>query len=203
VTPTPGGGGADHLADPSETVSSWNVPNGLTVLRVLLVPLFAWLLLTEGGDSTTLRIWAAVVFSVATATDWLDGELARRQGLVTDFGKVADPIADKALMGMALVGLSVLGELAWWITVVILVRELGITLLRFWVIRIGVIPASRGGKLKTALQGLGLLLLILPLTGVLHTVGLVVMYAAVLVTVLTGADYVLQALRLRRGGDRT
>lgn len=199
----PAAGGGDHLADPSERVSPWNVPNALTVLRVILVPVFGWLLLTQGGESTALRIWAAVVFSVATATDWLDGALARRRGLVTDFGKVADPIADKALMGMALVGLSLLGDLPWWITVVILTRELGITLLRFWVIRIGVIPASRGGKLKTALQGLGLLLLILPLTGFLHTLGLWVMYAALVVTVATGLDYVLQALRLRRGATTT
>ncbi|GAA1162267.1 CDP-diacylglycerol--glycerol-3-phosphate 3-phosphatidyltransferase [Ornithinicoccus hortensis] len=199
MSPGSAAGGADHLADRSERVSPWNLPNALTVLRVILVPVFGWLLLSQGGESTALRIWAAVVFSIATATDWLDGDLARRRGLVTDFGKVADPIADKALMGMALVGLSILGDLPWWITVVILARELGITLLRFWVIRIGVIPASRGGKLKTALQGLGLLLLILPLTGFLHSLGLWVMYAALVVTVVTGLDYVLQALRLRRG----
>lgn len=201
MSPDSGPGGADHLADASEQVSPWNVPNALTMLRVVMVPLFGWLLLTQGGDSAGMRIWATVVFLLATATDWLDGELARSRGLVTDFGKVADPIADKALMGMALVGLSILGDLAWWITIVILVRELGITLLRFWVIRIGVIPASRGGKLKTALQGIGLSLLILPLTGVLHTAGLWVMYAALAVTVVTGVDYVLQALRLRRSAS--
>ena len=191
-------GGPDHLADPSARVSAWNVPNALTLVRIGFVPVFLWLLLTQGGDDAVLRVWAAVVFAVATGTDWLDGDLARRKGLVTDFGKIADPIADKALMGAALLGLSWLGELPWWITVVILTRELGITALRFWVIRHGVIPASRGGKLKTALQALGLVLLILPLTGVLHTAGLVVMYAAVLVTVVTGVDYLLQALRLRR-----
>src|SRR5699024_1058591 len=139
--------------------------------------------------------------------DWLDGDLARRRQLVTTFGKVADPIADKALMGSALIGLSVLGSLPWWVTVVILVRELGITGLRFWVIRRGVIAASKGGKIKTTLQAAGLLLLILPLTGLLHTLGLWVMYAAVLVTVITGVDYITQALRLRRstaghGGTR-
>jgi CDP-diacylglycerol--glycerol-3-phosphate 3-phosphatidyltransferase len=179
--------------------SAWNIPNALTVLRLVLVPVFLWLLLTDGGESAAMRVWAALVFAVATATDWLDGDIARRQGLVTDFGKIADPIADKALMGSALIGLSYLGELAWWVTVVILVREIGITLMRFVVIRYGVMAAGRGGKLKTLLQAFGLLLLILPLTGVLHTAGLWVMYAAVVVTVVTGLDYVAQAWRLYRG----
>jgi CDP-diacylglycerol---glycerol-3-phosphate 3-phosphatidyltransferase len=195
---TVAGGEPDHLADPSVQGSAWNLPNALTIARIVFVPVFLWLLFSEGGEDGGLRVWAAVVFAVATGTDWLDGELARRKGLVTDFGKIADPIADKALMGAALIGLSALGELPWWITVVILVRELGITALRFWVIRHGVIPASRGGKLKTALQALGLVILILPVAGALHTVGLVVMYAAVLVTVVTGVDYIVQAVRLRR-----
>lgn len=180
------------------TASAWNVPNALTVLRIVMVPLFLWLLLANDGDSEPHRWWAAVVFAIASFTDWLDGDLARRRQLVTNFGKVADPIADKALMGSALIGLSLLEELPWWVTVVILVRELGITALRFWVIRRGVIAASKGGKLKTLLQAIGLLLLILPLTGLLHDLGLWVMYAAVVVTVATGADYVLRALRLRR-----
>lgn len=182
----------------SPRASSWNLPNALTVLRILLVPLFLWLLLTRSGESDPHRWWATVVFAVASLTDWLDGDLARRRSLVTNFGKVADPIADKALMGSALVGLSILDVLPWWITIVILVRELGITVLRFWVIRRGIIPASKGGKLKTTLQAIGLLLLIPPLTGFLHTAGLWVMYAAVVVTVVTGVDYVLTALRLRR-----
>lgn len=188
----------DPLASPATSASPWNLPNGLTLLRIALVPVFLWLLLSDHGDSTGLRIWAAVVFTVASWTDLLDGELARRQQLVTDFGKVADPIADKALMGAALIGLSLLGELPWWVSVVILAREAGVTLLRFWVIRLGVIPASRGGKAKTLLQGLGLFLLILPLPGLWHTIGLIVMYAAVAVTVLTGVDYLFRALRLRR-----
>ena len=104
-----------------------------------------------------------MVFAVASVTDRLDGDLARRRSLVTDFGKIADPIADKALTGAALIGLSALDELPWWVTVVILVRELGITLLRFWVIRHGVIPASRGGKLKTLLQTVAIGLYVLPL----------------------------------------
>ena len=191
--------GPDPAAVPaSPRASAWNLPNALTMLRIVMVPLFLWLLLTQSGESAPHRWWAAVVFAVASLTDWLDGDLARRRQLVTNFGKVADPIADKALMGSALVGLSVLSELPWWITVVILTRELGITALRFWVIRRGIIPASKGGKLKTMLQAIGLLLLIQPLTGFLHGLGLWVMYAAVVVTVVTGVDYILQALRLRR-----
>lgn len=180
------------------SASAWNLPNALTVLRIIMVPLFLWLLLSQSGDSDPHRWWAGVVFAVASFTDWLDGDLARRRQLVTDFGKVADPIADKALMGSALIGLSILGELPWWVTVVILVRELGITALRFWVIRRGVIAASKGGKLKTMLQAIGLLMLIVPITGPFHTLGLWVMYAAVVVTVVTGLDYILRALRLRR-----
>ncbi len=186
-------------ATSAQAVSVWNIPNALTVLRIVLVPVFVVVLLAEDGASTSMRIWAALIFAVAVATDWLDGDLARRQGLVTDFGKIADPIADKALIGAALICLSILGELAWWITVVIMVREIGVTLLRFVVIRRGVIPASRGGKLKTTMQSLGLLLLILPLTGFLSAVGLIVIYAALVVTVVTGVDYVLQAWRVWRG----
>lgn len=173
----------------------WNLPNVLTMSRIVMVPLFLWAFLAQGGENTTLRWVAAIIFAVATATDWLDGDIARRRNIVTDFGKIADPIADKALMGAALIGLSYLGELAWWVTIVILIREIGITVMRFVVIRRQVLAASRGGKLKTALQGLGLLLLILPLTGFLHGVGLTVMYAALVVTVVTGIDYVMQVAR--------
>lgn len=173
-------------------VSPWNLPNALTVLRIFMVPVFGWLLLSHGGEDTTWRWWALAVFLVATATDWIDGWLARRHALITDFGKLMDPIADKALMGTALIGLSVLGLLPWWVTVVILVREIGITLMRFVVIKRGVIPASKGGKLKTVLQAVGLSLLIAPLGGMLGTLGLWVMYAAAVVTVVTGIDYVRQ-----------
>jgi CDP-diacylglycerol--glycerol-3-phosphate 3-phosphatidyltransferase len=170
-----------------------NVANALTVLRLGLVPVFVSLLV-EGGAGW--RIAAFVVFGVASLTDLLDGELARRRGLITDFGKIADPIADKALTGSALVTLSALGELSWWITSVILFRELAVTGLRFWVIRRGVIPASRGGKAKTLLQVIAIGLYILPgPSGV--TRGLV-MAVAVAVTLVTGADYAARAVRLRR-----
>lgn len=187
----------DHVGDPVQSPSALNLPNGLTVLRLLLVPVFAWLLLRDGGDDSASRVWAAIVFVVASATDFVDGELARRQGLVTTFGKVVDPIADKALTGTALVGLSYLGELPWWVTVVILVREIGVTLLRFWVIRHGVIPASRGGKAKTAAQMVAIFLYLLPLTGWLVGAREVVMGIAVLLTLATGADYIVRAVRLR------
>jgi CDP-diacylglycerol--glycerol-3-phosphate 3-phosphatidyltransferase len=177
--------------------SAWNVPNALTVLRILMVPVFGWLLLRHDGLETDWRWWATVVFVVAIATDWVDGFLARRDGLITDFGKLMDPIADKALTGTALVGLSLVDALPWWITVVVLVREVGITLMRFVVIRRGVIPASKGGKLKTVLQAIGIALLLAPLGGLVAAVGMWVMYAAVVVTVLTGVDYLVQAFRPR------
>jgi CDP-diacylglycerol---glycerol-3-phosphate 3-phosphatidyltransferase len=188
----------DPIAEPSSSVSAWNVANALTMLRLLLVPVFAVLLFHDNGQNTAWRTWACVVFVLASVTDRLDGELARRRGLVTEFGKLADPIADKALVGTALVGLSALGELPWWVTVVILIREVGVTLLRFWVIRHGVMPASRGGKVKTLLQGVAIGLYVLPLSGWLHVVAVIVMGAAVVLALITGADYVARALRLRR-----
>jgi CDP-diacylglycerol---glycerol-3-phosphate 3-phosphatidyltransferase len=193
----------DPLAHPeAPRASSWNIANYLTVLRLLLVPVFGWTLLHDDGTNDGWRIAAAVVFAVAAWTDRLDGQLARNRNLVTPFGKLADPIADKALIGTAFVGLSLLDELAWAVTAVVLVRELGVTLLRFWVIRHGVIPASRGGKLKTLLQGLAIGLYVLPLSGLLATGRTAVMALAVLVTVVTGVDYVVRALVLRSTSDR-
>jgi CDP-diacylglycerol---glycerol-3-phosphate 3-phosphatidyltransferase len=188
----------DPIALPPSPSRIRNLPNALTGVRLLLVPLFGWLLVRDGGDDTASRVWAFVVFAVATATDYFDGEIARRRSLVTAFGKVADPIADKALMGTALVGLSSLGQLPWWVTVVVLVREVGVTLLRFWVIRHGVIAAGRGGKVKTALQGLAISFYLLPLSGPAASARAWVMAAAVVLTVVTGAHYVVKALRLRR-----
>jgi CDP-diacylglycerol---glycerol-3-phosphate 3-phosphatidyltransferase len=176
-----------------------NAANALTVLRLVLVPVFVACLLAGG---TGWRVAAFVVFGVASVTDLLDGRLARSRGLITDFGKIADPIADKALVGAALVGLSILGELAWWVTIVIAVRELGITAMRFWVLRHGVIPASRGGKLKTALQTLALGLAIMPLPPAAEPLVATLFLLAVVVTVVSGLDYVAQAVRLRRAAAR-
>jgi CDP-diacylglycerol--glycerol-3-phosphate 3-phosphatidyltransferase len=183
--------------------SNWNIANGLTTLRLVLVPLFGWLLLMEDGNNDTLRFAALGVFLVAAITDRFDGDLARKRGLVTDFGKIVDPIADKALMGMAFVGLSILGELWWWVTAVVIFRELGITLMRFWVIRHGVMAASRGGKLKTVLQVVALAIYLCPLPDQLLILAHLTMAAAVIVTLATGADYVAKAIALRREGMRT
>ena len=178
-------------------VGLFNIANWLTVARIVLVPVVV-LGLVAGG--TAWRLVALVAFGVASVTDFLDGRLARSRGLVTDFGKIADPVADKALTGAALICLSALGELSWWVTTVIMVRELGVTGLRFWVIRRGVIAASRGGKLKTLLQIIAISLYMLPWTpGLLRDL---VMAAAVIATVVTGGDYLRRALRLRRAGPR-
>jgi CDP-diacylglycerol--glycerol-3-phosphate 3-phosphatidyltransferase len=189
--------------------SNWNVPNALTTLRIVMVPFFAWALLYDGGDSAGWRWVAYGLFVLAMVTDKIDGDLARKHDLITDFGKIADPIADKALTGMAFVGLSLIGELWWWVTGVVLVREWGITLMRVWLIRQGVVmPAGRGGKWKTTVQTLALGLLIMPLqmlTGFWEPVGeavrwvaLVLMGVAVALTVVTGVDYVRETVIARR-----
>jgi CDP-diacylglycerol--glycerol-3-phosphate 3-phosphatidyltransferase len=180
-----------------------NIANVLTVSRLLIVPFFLMALFTGGGTDLLWRMLAFGLFVIASITDRIDGDLARKHGLVTDFGKIADPIADKALTGSALVGLSVLGDLPWWVTIVIAVRELGVTLLRFWVIRHGVIPASRGGKAKTLMQIVAIGFYLLPLPPWLLFVRWVTMGVAVLLTVATGVDYVIRAFRLRAVGRRS
>lgn len=178
--------------------TQWNIANAVTAARILMVPFVAWALLVDGGDSAPWRWVATVLFVVAAATDKVDGHLARSRGLVTDLGKLLDPIADKALIGTALVGLSLLGELWWWVTIVILVRELGITAMRLLVMDRFVLAASRGGKLKTVLQSVALSILLLPrgvLPELVHTAGYAVMGLAVVVTLVTGLDYVVRTLR--------
>jgi CDP-diacylglycerol--glycerol-3-phosphate 3-phosphatidyltransferase len=192
----------DPAATPPSSARLVNVPNGLTVLRLAVVPVFAVLLLSDGGMDDTRRLWATVFFGAAIITDRYDGLIARRTGQVTEFGKLADPIADKALTGTALIGLSVLALLPWWVTLSILVREVGVTLLRFWVIRHGVIAASRGGKAKTVVQALAIGLYILPLSGLLASARWWVMAAALVLTLATGVDYVWRALTLRRTSAR-
>ncbi|GAA1925689.1 CDP-diacylglycerol--glycerol-3-phosphate 3-phosphatidyltransferase [Nocardioides marmoribigeumensis] len=201
--------GATVDATTGSSASNWNVPNALTTLRILMVPFFGWALLVDDGGSAGWRWVAYGLFAVAMITDKVDGDLARKHDLVTNFGKIADPIADKALTGMAFVGLSIVGELWWAVTIVVLVREWGITLMRFWLIREGVVlPAGRGGKLKTLVQTLALGLLIMPLKmldggwdlvgDIGWWVGVVAMGAAVLLTVGTGLDYVRDTVRARR-----
>jgi CDP-diacylglycerol--glycerol-3-phosphate 3-phosphatidyltransferase len=188
---------SDDHAGPSKPVSLNNVANQLTFIRIILVPLVVAGLLAGG---TVWRMTAFGAFCLASFTDLLDGQLARSRGLVTDFGKIADPVADKALTGAALICLSALGELTWWATAVIMAREVGVTLLRFWVIRYGVIAASPGGKLKTVLQILAICLYIVPWGN--EIVRDAVMAAAVAATVVTGVDYVVRAVRLRSGARK-
>ena len=143
------------------------------------------------------------MFTTAVITDHLDGALARAYGMVTEFGKLADPIADKLLIGSALIGLSMLGDLPWWITIVIMIREIGVTVLRLAVLRHGVIPASRGGKVKTLVQAVAIGLFILPISGLWLTTATAIMWLAVVLTVLTGADYVVSAVRDSRARPAT
>ena len=187
--------------------SPWNLPNALTVVRILLVPVFVWLVLRHGGDETASRWWAFLVFAVAIITDRIDGDLARAKGLVTTFGKVADPIADKALTGAGFITLSMIGQIPWWITVVILAREIGITAMRFWVIRHGVMPASRGGKIKTFLQALAIGLFVMPLASLplellWRGIAWAILIGALVVTIATAVDYVIKALTLRSTSER-
>ncbi len=174
-----------------------NVANLLTIVRLILVPVFV-VLLFAGPDVDAWRYAAFSAYAVAAITDQVDGSIARHWQLVTDFGILVDPIADKALTGAALVSLSVLGELPWPVTAVILLREIAVTLLRLWVIRFGVIAASRGGKAKTLLLNVAIGLYVLPLDGVAEIVRAVILIAGVVVAVATGIDYVYRALALRR-----
>ncbi|MDP9851258.1 CDP-diacylglycerol--glycerol-3-phosphate 3-phosphatidyltransferase [Corynebacterium lowii] len=181
---------------PAQAPSNWNLPNFLTCLRIVFVPVFVWLVL-RADNTHTGWMWAAFgVFAALMLTDKLDGDIARSRGLVTDFGKIADPIADKALMISALVCLNITGAMPVWITVVIVVRELGITLWRMVLLRRGkVVPASRGGKIKTVLQSLGVALYLCPLPEWMTWPTHLVMGAAVAVTVVTGVQYILDAQR--------
>lgn len=187
---------------PHTPVPLLNIANVLTILRIVLVPVFLVALFVDGGHSTGWRIAAASIFAIAAVTDRIDGQLARKHGLVTEFGKMADPIADKALIGAALVGLSILGDLSWWVTGIIAARELGITLMRFAVLRHGVIPAGRGGKLKTLVQSVAIGFYLIPLPDAFASVSATLMGLAVVLTVATGLDYVIQAVRLRAGVRR-
>ena len=190
---------APLLDRPRPPVPVVNLPNALTLGRLLVVPLFAALLLTVSeSDGGRLLLWA--LFTAACLTDVVDGRIARSRGQVTDFGILADPIADKALVGSALVGLSLLGELPWWVTAVVLGRELGVTLLRAWAVRrcAAVMPAGRGGKLKALSQNIAVALYLLPLPGLLVGLRAPALAVAVVATVWTGVDYLLQALRLPR-----
>ena len=191
--PTP-----DHLGDPNNEVRILNVPNLLTIARLFMVPIFGYLILAI--EQTDAAQWAsATVFLIAAITDLIDGVWARRYGLVTNFGKIADPIADKALIGTALIALSIQGEIAWWVTGIIIFREIAITILRFWVIKHGVIPASRGGKVKTVSQIIAIVAFLIPIHGWVDAVAQMSLGVALALTLVTGIDYVLKARILPQG----
>ncbi|GAA1697074.1 MULTISPECIES: CDP-diacylglycerol--glycerol-3-phosphate 3-phosphatidyltransferase [Dietzia] len=184
---------------PGAEVPVLNIANVLTVLRIVLVPVFVVLFFVADAQDPWWRVGAFVVFVFAMATDYVDGYLARRLGLVTDFGKIADPIADKALMAAAMISLSLVHELFWWVTIVILVREVGITLWRLFGVD-HVVAASKGGKLKTVTQTLGLGMLILPLPHWVWPVEWAVIGVALVLTVYTGIDYLVKARQAARAG---
>jgi len=175
----------------------WSVPNLITYLRILFVPALVAALIIDGGEHGAWRWVAAGIFIVGIASDAVDGYLARSRNLISNVGKLLDPIADKAITGTTMVMLSMLGELPWWVTIVILVRELGITIWRLIEARRIVLPAGRGGKLKTVVQALALSLALLPLPALLgdwmHWVNTVFMGAALILTVWSGADYLVRA----------
>lgn len=180
------------------------LPNAITIVRILCAPVFLWMLLADAGADGPLRWWAAALFIVAIATDGIDGAIARRYEIVTDLGKLLDPIADKVLTGLAFVGLSLLGELDWWITIVVLVREIGITVYRFVVVSDHVLAAAWMGKLKTVAQAVALSLALLPLWTLVGEwvwwVNAVTMAIAVVLTIASGIDYVVSEVR---GSKRT
>ena len=182
------------------------LPNAITIVRILCAPVFLWMLLADGGVDGPLRWWAAVLFIVAIATDGVDGYLARKHQIVSDLGKLLDPIADKVLTGFAFVGLSILAELPWWVTIVVLVREIGVTIYRFMVVSDHVLAAARMGKLKTVAQALALSLALLPLASVVGDwiiwVNIVTMWIAVILTIASGIDFVITEVRARRARPR-
>jgi CDP-diacylglycerol--glycerol-3-phosphate 3-phosphatidyltransferase len=189
------------------TSQNWNLPNILTGLRILIVPFFAFALLQDGGQSIPWRCVSAVLFAAAMVTDKIDGDIARSRGLVTNFGKIADPIADKALTGMAFVGLSIVGDVWWWVTVIVLVREWSVTLLRLSILRRVVVAAAYSGKVKTVLQAVALTGLCLPLRQLsppLQHPGLVLFYlfevllgVAVAMTMWSGYEFFRDVWRQR------
>ena len=200
------------MTESDKVVPVVNIPNALTVLRLAIVPVFAWMLLAHPHDITWRWITTSV-FIVALLTDLADGAIARKKGLITDFGKLWDPIADKAITGMAMIGLSILGELWWWVTLIILVREWGITIMRFMIVKYGVQAADKLGKMKTLFQTIALVGLLAPfifhletLTSgpwywvclILHWIAVIAMGIAFILTVVSGINYCIGAWHLRQ-----
>jgi CDP-diacylglycerol---glycerol-3-phosphate 3-phosphatidyltransferase len=195
------------MSDVVGTSGNWNLPNVLTGIRILIVPFYGVALLHDGGQSIPWRTVAAVLFFVAMVTDKIDGDIARSRGLVTDFGKIADPIADKAMTGMAFIGLSIVGDIWWWVTIVVLLREWSVTLLRLSILKRVVVAAAYSGKVKTVLQAVALTGLSLPLRqfgGPLDEIGILLFYAfqavlavAVAMTLWSGYEFFRDVWRQR------
>lgn len=196
------------MSETAAKPSNWNTPNVITGARIVATPFFIWMLLADDGQMGALRWVAAVFFVLAIATDAWDGHIARSRGLVTDLGKLLDPIADKFLTGAALVGLSILGELPWWVTIVVLLREVGITVHRLFEARTVVVAAAWMGKLKTVAQSVAIALALFPFATLLEGTGfsewvvwlnIITMSIAVVLTIASGIDYVVNFLRMRAG----
>ncbi len=191
--------------------SNLNLPNVLTTLRIVLVPFFAVALLIDGGTSITWRLVAFAIFVVAMVTDKIDGDIARKRGLITDFGKIADPIADKAMTGMAFIGLAIIYDNPWWwaMTIVVELREWSVTVLRLSILKKVVIASDQLGKIKTTFQAVGLSFLILPLMDsdlpgwmqtpaeILWWIALVLVGIAVALTIVSGVQFFLGVWRQR------
>jgi CDP-diacylglycerol--glycerol-3-phosphate 3-phosphatidyltransferase len=206
------------MTQPATPVNNWNLPNVLTTLRIVMVPFFAWALLHDGGDSIGWRLVAFAIFVAAMITDKIDGDIARKRNLITDFGKIADPIADKAITGMAFIGLSVVGDIWWWVTIAVLIREWSVTALRLSILKDIVVPAAQSGKIKTVLQSVALSGLCLPFPhggahggafDVFGIVGVVLFYAsqvllaaAVAMTMWSGYEFFASVFQQRRAAKR-
>ena len=191
-----------NMLKTTATSNPWNLPNAITMARILAVPFFIWSLVTFSDNESPLRWISELIFIVIMASDGIDGAIARKRGIVTDLGKLLDPIADKALLGGALVTLSILGEIAWWVTIVILVRELGITVYRLVVVNQQVIAASSGGKMKTIFQGVMVGFIVSPLTAWFpydwyRILEQSLVLISVALTVYSGLQYVVAAVRAR------
>lgn len=187
-------------------VSLWAVPNIITIVRILFVPAMVWTMVADAGEGGPLRWLALGLFVVGIGSDAIDGHLARSRNLISDFGKILDPIADKALTGAALLVLSFLGELPGWVTALILLREIGITVWRLIEVRRIVLPAGRGGKLKTVVQAVAISLAIAPFPALLgdwmHWVNTAAMSLAFLLTIWSGIDYLVRAYFPKKPNER-
>jgi CDP-diacylglycerol--glycerol-3-phosphate 3-phosphatidyltransferase len=203
-----------NQAEPAPEVSNWNIPNALTTLRIVMVPFFGWVLLYDGGHHLGMRWLAWVLFCLAMITDKIDGDLARKHNLVTNFGKIADPIADKAITGMAFIGLAIIADFMpawlWWtVTIVVLVREWAVTFARLSIAKDVVMPAKQSGKVKTTMQALALGGFVAPfglLTGAWEVPGDIVWWlaavalaVAVVLTLTSGWEFARDVVRHRRG----